>query len=234
MREDKHIIEHPTKWYLERIEYLCGFITPEREQVMRKVAGDRTRYMTVCMENTYYAHNASALIRHCDAFGIQDIHTVEALCRFDPSTDVVRGSDKWITLRRHATTSEAVDALCAGGYRIVATTPHIGDTTPERFDIAAGPFALVFGTEKHGISPEMVAAADEFLCIPMWGFVESLNISAAAAIILYMLSSRLRESSAEWQMTEWEQAEILFRWLKRSVRDSAKILQRFEEGQGPQ
>ncbi len=226
-------IRHPVEWYLERIEYLCGFITPEREQVLRKVAGDRTRYMTVCMENTYYAHNASALIRHCDAFGIQDIHTVETLCRFDPSTDVVRGSDKWITLRRHTTTAEAVGALREGGYRIVATTPHIGDTTPECFDVAAGPFALVFGTEKQGISPEMVAAADEFLRIPMWGFVESLNISAAAAIILYMLSSRLRASGVEWRLTDGEQAEILFRWLKRSVRGSAKILRRFEDSRSP-
>lgn len=228
MRTNKNI-QHPIEWYLKRIQYLTGFITPEREQVLRKVAGDRTRYMTVCMENTYYAHNASALIRHCDAFGIQDIHTVEALCRFDPSTDVVRGSDKWITLRRHKTTAAAIGALRAGGYRIVATTPHIGDTTPERFDVKAGPFALVFGTEKQGISPEMVAAADEFLRIPMWGFVESLNISAAAAIILYMLSSRLRESSAEWRLTDKEQGEMLFHWLKRTVRDSTRILQRFED-----
>lgn len=217
------------EWYLDRIEYLAGFMLPERGQVLRKVLDDRTRYMTVCMENTYYAHNASALIRHCDAFGIQDIHTIETLCKFDPSTDVVRGTDKWITFHRHKTTPEAVEALRAGGYRIVATTPHMGDTTPERFDVAAGPFALVFGTEKQGISPEMVAAADEFLRIPMWGFVESLNISAAAAIIMYMLSARLRETVGGWRLTDREKAEILFRWMKRTVRDSDKILQRFEE-----
>ena len=219
----------PIEWYLERIAYLSGFMTPEREQVLRNVIADRTRYMTVCMENTYYAHNASALIRHCDAFGIQDIHTVETLCKFDPSTDVVRGSDKWVTFHRHKTTPEAVADLRAGGYRIVATTPHMGDTTPEGFDVAAGPFALVFGTEKDGISPEMVEAADEFLRIPMWGFVESLNISAAAAIIMYMLSGRLRGSAAEWQLPEYEKAEILFRWMARTIRGSAKILQRFEE-----
>lgn len=217
------------EWYAERIDYLSGFMLPERAEVLRKTLDERTRYMTVCAENTYYAHNASALIRHCDAFGIQDIHTVETLCKFDPSTDVVRGTDKWVTLRRHSTTGEAVEALRAEGYRIVATTPHEGDTTPEMFDVTAGRFALVFGTEKEGITPEMTDAADEFLRIPMWGFVESLNISAAAAIVMYMLSSRLRAADIGWQLTETEKAEILYRWTQRSIRDSSKILRRFEE-----
>ena len=221
--------QHPTEWYNERTEYLAGFMTPEREQVLRRVVDERTRYMAVCMENTYYAHNASALVRHCDAFGVQDIYTVESLCKFSPSTDVVRGSDQWITLRRNKTTGEAVKAMKRSGYRIIATTPHLGDTAPEEFDVGSGPFALVFGTEKEGISDEMAAAADGFLRIPMWGFVESLNVSASAAILIYMLSQRVRTSCPEWQLPEHERAELLLRWMKRSVRGSAKILQRFEE-----
>lgn len=220
---------HPLEWYLARIEYLAGFMTSGREQVLRRVVADRTRYMAVCMENTYYAHNASALVRHCDAFGVQDIYAVESLCKFDPSTDVVRGSDQWVTLRRHRSTAGAVDAMKAAGYRIIATTPHRGDVAPEDFDVAAGPFALVFGTEKEGISDEIVAAADGFLRIPMWGFVESLNVSASAAILIYMLSQRVRTSCPGWRLTEHERAELLFRWMTRSLRGSAKILQRFEE-----
>lgn len=201
-------------------------MTAERYGNLLRVLSERTRYMTVCAENTYYAHNASALIRHCDAFGIQDIHAVETLCRFDPSTDVVRGSDKWVTLRRHKTTADAVAALRGAGYRIVATSPHADCAIPETFDPTAGRFALVFGTEKEGISPEMTAAADEFIRIPMWGFVESLNISAAAAIVMYILSNRLRNTDVDWRLSRSESEEILLRWMKRSVRDSAKILRR--------
>ena len=221
---------HDIQWYLDRIEYLSNFMTPERAERLGAVADERTRWMTVCMENTFYAQNASALVRHCDAFGVQDIHTVETLCRFRPNTDIVRGSDQWLTFHRHPSTTEALAVLRSAGYRIVATTPHRGDRTPESFDVGAGPFALVFGTEHRGISDEIISAADEFVRIPMWGFVESLNVSAAAAIIIYMLSWRLRASGVDWRLSEGERAEILFHWMMRSVRDSERILGRYAPG----
>lgn len=224
--------EHSLQWYLDRIAYMASFMTDERAQKLSGVAADRTRWMTVCMENTFYAQNASALVRHCDAFGVQDIHTVETLCRFRPNTDIVKGTDQWVTFHSHPSTADALAALRSQGYRIVATTPHRGDKTPEDFDVAAGRFALVFGTELQGISDEVVSAADEFIRIPMLGFVESLNVSAAAAIIIYMLSERLRSSGADWHMTEQERAEILFSWMMRSVRDSGRILARCFPSQG--
>ena len=106
-------------------------------------------------------------MRHCEAFGVQDIHTIETRCKFNPNVNIVRGTDKWIDLHRHRTTAEAIADLKGRGYRIVATTPHREDKTPETFDVAASPFVLVFGTEHAGISDEIVAAADEFLRIPM-------------------------------------------------------------------
>lgn len=222
----REVTIHDVEWYRERIEYLAGFMTPERAQTMQRVAEGRTRRMTILMENTFYAQNASALVRHCDAFGVQDIHTVETLCRFSPNVDIVRGSDKWVTFHRHDSTTDALAALRGSGYRIVATTPHRGDITPEEFDVTAGPFALVFGTELEGISEEVIAGADEFLRIPMCGFVESLNVSAAAAILIYMLSQRLRMSGDDWRLADAERAAILFEWMTRTVRDSARILRR--------
>ena len=100
------------------------------------------------------------------------------------------------------------------------------DVTPETFDVAAGPFALVFGTEHAGISDEVIAGADEFLRIPMCGMVESLNVSASAAILIYMLSERMRLTGGEWRMTDAQQAETLFGWMRRSVKDADAILQR--------
>ena len=127
---------------------------------------------------------------------------------------------------RHASTGEAIAALKDAGYRIVATTPHREDVTPETFDVGRGPFALVFGTEHAGISDEVIASADEFLRIPMCGMVESLNDSASAAILIYMLSEQLRLTVGGWRMTPSEQAEVLYGWMRRSVKDADAILKR--------
>lgn len=175
-----------------RTRYLAEFMMPERREALCRALDNRTDYMTVMTENMFHPQNASAIVRHCEAFGVQNIHTVESLCAFNPNLNIVRGTDKWIDINRHATTAEALAALKAQGYRIVATTPHRESCTPETLDVGSGRFAIVFGTEKLGISDEVVAAADDFLRIPMCGLVESLNVSASAAIIIYILSQRMR------------------------------------------
>lgn len=214
-----------------RIACLAEFMTAERYGVLRGGVAMRTRYMTVLAENMYHGQNAAALIRHCDAFGVQEMHTVETLCRFEPNPVIARGSERWVDVHRHASTAEAVAELRRRGYRIVATTPHREDATPETFDVTKGPFALVFGTEHAGISDEAIAAADEFLRIPMCGLVESLNVSASAAILIYQLSERVRRTVDGWRMTEAEQAELMERWMRRSVKDADAILQRRFGGQ---
>ena len=201
-------------------------MTPERYDVLRKTVGMRTRYMTVLAENMYHGQNAAALIRHCEAFGVQEMHTVETLCSFEPNPDIARGAERWIDVRQHPSTAEAIVALRGAGYRIVATTPHREDVTPETFDVARGPFALVFGTEHAGISDEVIASADEFLRIPMCGMVESLNVSASAAILIYMLSERVRRSVDGWQLPPAAQAEVLDGWMRGSVKDAGAILAR--------
>lgn len=217
--------------FAERIAFLAEFMLPGRYEVLRRTVGMRTRYMTVLAENMYHGQNAAALVRHCDAFGISQMHTVETLCRFEPSAAVVRGTDRWVGIRKHRTTAGALETLRREGYRIVATTPHREDSTPETFDVGRGPFALVFGTEHAGISEEVIRSADEFLRIPMCGMVESLNVSASAAILIYQLSERVRHTVEGWRMSADEQAEVLYGWMRRSVKDSEEILRRrFGEG----
>ena len=213
-------------WYDARTACLSEFMTAERIAVFERVLDMRTRYMTILTENTYHPQNASALVRHCEAFGLQNIHTVETLCKFNPNTHIVRGTDKWIDITRHESTAEAVASLRGAGYRIVATTPHRESCTPESFDVTRGRFALVFGTEHAGISDEAIAAADEFLRIPMCGMVESLNVSASAAILIYQLSQRVRRQVGAWAMTPQQQTETLYRWMLRSVADAPRILER--------
>ncbi len=210
----------------ERIKYLSEFMMPERFDALRRAASMRTDYITVMTENMFHPQNASAIVRHCEAFGIRNIHTVETLCKFNPNLNIVRGTDKWIDIRRHESTAGAIRSLKADGYRIVATTPHRESCTPETFDVTKGRFALVFGTEKQGISDEVMASADEFLKIPMCGLVESLNVSASAAILIYMLSQRMRQEVAEWRLSDWQLSQMLYRWCREAVRDSEALLER--------
>ena len=218
---------HSAEWYDERTEYMKGFLTEERIEVLRRTLNERTRYMTILTENTFHPQNASALVRHCEAFGLQDLHTVETRCKFNPNVNIVRGTDKWVDITRHDSTEEAIKTLKGAGYRLVATTPHRESCTPETFDVEKGPFCLVFGTEHAGVSDEIIEAADEYLRIPMCGMVESLNVSASAAILIYMLSQRMRLSpSIDWRLTEDDAREMMFRWVMSSVKDAERILER--------
>lgn len=218
--------ERSLAWYRERIDYLATFMTEERFSLFERTLAQRTDYMTILAENTFHPHNAAALMRHCEAFGVQRMHTIETRCVFDPSQNISRGSDRWLNLVRHSSTAEALSALKAEGYRLVATTPHRESCTPETFDVTKGKFALIFGTEHAGISDEALEAADEYLRIPMCGMVESLNVSASAAILIYQLTQRIRAQVADWQLTEEEQVRLLYDWTHLSVKDATRILER--------
>ena len=221
--------EHSREWLQERLDYMTQFLTEERKEVLRRTLASRTHYMRIMTENMFHPQNASAIMRHCEAFGIQQIHTVEDRCRFDPYVNIVRGTQKWVDVEHHDTTKEALEALKSEGYRIVATTPHRCSVTPETFDVTKGKFALVFGTEHAGISDEVIEAADDFLMIPMCGMVESLNVSASAAILIYMLSQRIRQQVDGWQLSDDEQLKLLTRWTMSSVRDFEGILRKAEQ-----
>ena len=198
----------------------------ERFATLCRALDMRTEYITVLTENMFHAQNASAIVRHCEAFGVQNIHTVEELCPFLPTLNIALGTDKWIDIHHHATTREALDALRKEGYRIVATTPHHKSCTPETFDVTKGKFAL--GTEKTGVSDEVLAEADEYLQIPMCGMVDSLNVSASAAILIYMLSERMRAECENWQLEEEPKARRLYDWCRYSVKDAEALLERRE------
>ncbi|MBQ0081069.1 MAG: RNA methyltransferase [Alistipes sp.] len=208
--------------------YLLEFMLSSRAETLKQCLRNRTKYMTIATENMFHEHNASAVIRHCDAFGIQSLHTVEKLCPFAPSLHITRGSEKWIDIHRHSSTSQLISSLKEEGYRIIATSPHEGGSTPETFDIKKGPFAIVLGTEKTGISDEIKKNADEFMAIPMYGLVESLNVSATAAIITHILSERIRHEIDNWQLSMEDYIRLLFKWAKISVQDSSQILERYK------
>lgn len=220
--------ENIDKELLQReIDFLKELVLPERFEVLQKVVGNRTEYITVCLENIFYGQNASAIIRSCEAFGVQQVHVIETLCDFIPNVNIVRGTDKWVDIHKYTqkdATEEVVRKLKKEGYRIVSTSPHASGTACEDFDISKGKVALFFGTEKTGISDTLKSLTDEFITIPMYGFVESLNVSVCSAIALQSLSKKLRDSNVQWQLSPDQQLEMLNRWMKQSVKDSTNIL----------
>lgn len=214
-------------------QFLTQFITEERLQLFNKVLSTRTRYLTAVLEDIFQTQNASAVIRSCECFGIQDVHIIENRNPFRLHSRITMGSTKWLTLNRYNqsenNTPEALRVLKEQGYRIVATLPDARTVSLDHFDLAAGKTALVFGSEKPGISSQVESLADEFLTIPMVGFTESLNISASAAILFQNLTTRLRLSGLNWQLTPTEKDEILFEWLTKHIRHSHLLVKRFLE-----
>ncbi|MFH0760118.1 MAG: RNA methyltransferase [Bacteroidota bacterium] len=213
------------------IEYLSQFVTDRRFNLLRKVASERTRYITIALEDIYQSHNASAVLRTCDCLGIQDVHIIEKKNRYSLNPDVELGSAQWLNLYKYNRGPNpaitAVDQLKSKGYRIVATTPHTDDVSLDDFDLSKGPVALLFGTEMRGLTDETLSAADEFLRIPMSGFTESFNISVSAAIALYTLNQNLRKSELNWQLPEHEIDTLVLDWLRKSIRDSDLLEKRY-------
>jgi tRNA (guanosine-2'-O-)-methyltransferase len=212
----------------ELIAHLKNFISEKRAQRFDEVIAQRTDHIRVVLENIYQAHNASAVLRSCDCFGIQNVHFIENKNTMKLSDDVAMGSSNWLSIHRHKTenTTSTLQALKNEGYKIVATTPHAKSFTIDNLPID-NKLALVFGTEIEGISADVEAVADYFVKIPMYGFTESFNISVSAALFLYELNKRLRKSEINFLMDESQKEEIYFNWLKRSIEKSEGIIERY-------
>jgi tRNA (guanosine-2'-O-)-methyltransferase len=215
------------------IEHMSGCVTESRLALFKRVLTERTRYITVLLEDIYQSQNASAILRTCDCIGIQDVHIVEDRNEYKVDREVALGSDQWLSLQYYKKGSEnirmATDTLKKAGYRIVATSPHRRGITPEKFNLEKGKVALMFGTELNGLTDSALELADEYIQIPMVGFTESYNISVSAAITLYSLRKRLEVSSLGWKISEEEQSELLLNWLRTSIKMSGAIENKFIE-----
>lgn len=214
----------------ELIEYLKGFMSDRRVQRFDEVIAMRSDYLRVVLENVYQAHNASAVVRSCDCFGIQNVHFIENRNQMKISDDVAMGSSNWLSIHKHKekenNTKYTLQLLKDKGYKIIATTPHKDDFTPDTLPIDQK-IALVFGTEIEGISQDVYDMADGFVRIPMFGFTESFNISVSAAICMYALSSRIRQHIPNHLLSEEEKTDIYLDWLKSSVEKSGALIENY-------
>ena len=213
----------------EVMKVLTPFLSEERLARFEQVLDGRTRHLTVVLENIFQSRNASAVMRSCDGFGIQDVHLIEDINPWVANRSVSKGTPTWLTLQRYRAatdpTGACLDRLRSKGYRIAVTSPHVDGYNIGNLPIDQ-PVALVMGTEWQGVSDRLLAEADYHVIIPMRGFAESLNISVAAAVALYELTRRLRAELPEttWQLSANHQSELRDEWAIKSVRKAESIL----------
>ncbi len=211
---------------LELLEHLKTYITDRRKNLFEQVLSQRTRHFTVVTEDVYQLHNTSAVMRTCDVFGIQDLHVVEEKVSKRIDKEIAMGAQKWVDFKRYKSIKECIKNLQNSGYQIVATTPHTNSTVLHDFDVSKKS-AFFFGKESDGLSDTVMNVADGFLKIPMYGFTESLNISVSAAIILQSVVTRLKQSEASWQLSTEEKFELEMKWLKKTIKASEEIIERY-------
>lgn len=199
-------------------------ITESKQEMFDKIASDRTKYITVVLETIMKEHNASAVLRTCDCFGIQDLHVVESNTSYEIQREIARGAGNWVDMHIYSDANPTVNCLSQlkeKGYKIVATSPHAEmDISELSID---EPIALVFGTEREGITHEAANAADELVKIPMYGFTESFNISVSAAIALNILRNKLNNSELEWKLSSEEQTLLKTEWCSKIVYNGDKV-----------
>lgn len=190
-------------------------INERRAQRIRELAGQRMGFVRAAMEALHHRHNASAILRTCDAMGLQDVHLVEDRFRVSSSS---KGVTRWVTLHAHESVEEAIDAIQAAGFALwIADLPEEGTPAvpPEQVPVDR-PICLWFGAELVGVHPVARERADGVVTIPMRGFAQSLNVSVAAALTLYAVAERARRRHGEAALIPPERREALAEaWLLR-------------------
>ena len=210
------------------LNFLEGFLTENRKAKFAEILSHRTQHFTVAIEDIFQLHNTSAVMRSCEVFGVQELHVVQQRYGKDIDTEIAMGAQKWVDVTRYDSNQNCISTLKKKGYQIIATSPHSNSCSLEDFDISKKS-AFFFGTERDGLSSEVMEQADGFLTIPMVGFTESLNISVAAAIILQQVTQRLRNSTIDWKLSDEEIFLKRIDWCKKTIKDIDRIEQRYLE-----
>lgn len=215
----------------ELVAHLWQNLTENKKALIEKVVANRTKHVAVVLEDIYQLHNASAVVRSCDCFGVQDIYTIQKRNEFSPINGISKGSSQWLNFNNHKSVESCFEDLKKSGYKIVATTPHKKSISLQQLDISQKT-ALLFGTEDIGLSQKAMEMADEYVTIDMFGFTESFNLSVSVAICLFDVMSRLRASDVNWQLSEQEILDVKLGWIRNIVPGAKGYEQRFLEKMG--
>lgn len=213
------------------IAYLSDFITEKRLGRIKEVASKRTNHFAVALENLFQGHNASAVLRTCDCFGIQNVFAIENVNKFQPNEEIALGAEKWLNIN-HFNDEKSVEKcyaeLRSQGYKIAATTPHGNPVPVEEMDVTK-PIALVFGTEKEGLSEQALAGADFTVALPMYGFTESFNISVSAALFMQKIIDKSIAQKVDRFIDKNEQKILIASWILKTVSDPEGLMKKYLE-----
>ncbi len=212
------------------LEEFYKLISPNKVEMFDRIAANRTKYLTVALENIYQEHNASAVLRSCDCFGLQQLHVIEHSNSFAIQRDIALGAGRWVDIFNYSiserTTDDCILNLQNQGYKIVATTPHTDSYTIHNLPLEE-PIAFFFGTERQGLTEEVINRADYSVKIPMYGFTESFNISVSVAILLQTIRQRLEVSPIDWKLSINEQRNLKIDWCKKILNGGDALEQEF-------
>jgi len=198
-------------------------LSPQRTARIRNVVAQRQRGLTVVLEDIHYPPNAAAVIRACDAFGVQNVHYIfEQEAGYAPNeTGRISSSsaNKWLDFHVHETSLACFRQLQAEGYQLIITVPP-EDASEDIFDCRfdAPNIALVFGNEKTGVSETARRFADRRLTIPMRGMVGSLNISVTAGIFLYEITRQRQQSGQTFNLDHQTQTTLIADFTRRATK----------------
>lgn len=191
---------------------------PERFRRLRAALARRQPDLTVLMDRVNKSHNFSAILRNCDAVGVLEAHVVPPEEGLDVHHGTSAGTKKWVRVRHHATTTDAVEVLRQRGFRIVAAHPSPTSVDFRSVDFTS-PTAIILGAELHGVSEQGLRSADLHASIPMHGMVHSLNVSVATALLLFE-AARQRQEAGMYDVSRLDPAEfqqLLFEWAYPSI-----------------
>lgn len=216
-------------------ELLSEHLTEHKRQLFDEVLLQRTRHVTLIMEDLYQAQNTSAIQRSAESFGIQDLHVIENKHTFSHHRRISKGSADWLTMYRYNNadsnnTEACLSALKNAGYQIVVTALHEKTIALHEVDLARKT-AVLMGTELTGASKEAMQMADVYMKIPTVGFTESLNVSVASAIVMQHLTHRMRLENRPWSLSDDEKLQLKIEWAKRSIYWSKYIVEMWENGE---
>lgn len=209
----------------EVIQALESQITGNRREAIARVVTDRTWNIVPVLEGIYDYGNMNAVMRSAEALGFQRLHIIQLVSDYKKSVRVAKGAEKWVDLLRWQKTQPCVDFLNDEGFRILAATT--GDAAPIGEFAFDEKTAIVFGNERRGLSDEVIAAADDRVCIPMAGFTESFNISVAAALSFYHIrNDRIARRGAHGDLTPDEQQHLTASYYARHLPSAGAIMRR--------
>jgi tRNA (guanosine-2'-O-)-methyltransferase len=214
----------------EILSYFQQFLSDNKINLFEEKVLDRTKHVTLVLEDLFHPHNASAILRNCDCQGIQDVHIIENNHQFVNEKDISLGSSKWLSIHKYndlnTTSPSCIDQLKEKGYTIAVLNPHHEDILIHDYPLDKKT-AFVLGAEKFGLTKHSLENADIHIKVPIYGFTESYNVSVTAALTMYDVVQRLRKSSIHWELSEKEQWATKLEWTLRSIQSSSDIIQHF-------